>query len=67
MSSGEQDSAHVSKPAMRYPHGDDIVRQIVSKCEELTFDECKQFLDHGFVLVRNAFDRNIAKQVVEQA
>jgi hypothetical protein len=46
---------------------DAVVRQVVGQCQELTSAECADFLEHGFVLLRNAFDRKIAEEVVEQA
>ncbi len=47
--------------------GGGVVRQVVGRCQELTPSECEDFLEHGFVIVRNAFNRKIAEEVVEQA
>ena len=44
-----------------------VVQSVVSRCEELTPAECEHFLDHGYVLIRGAFSRGIATEVVEQA
>eukprot|EP01051_Picozoa_sp_SAG22_P023898 SAG22_NODE_6373_length_865_cov_0.821149_1_plen_248_part_10 len=44
-----------------------VVRSVVGRCQELTPAECEHFLDHGFVLVKGAFSRGLAAEVVEQS
>ena len=46
---------------------DAVVRQVIGRCQELTPAECEEFLSNGFVVIRSAFDRRIAEEVVEQA
>ena len=46
---------------------DAVVRQVIGRCQELTSAECEEFLSNGFVVIRSAFDRQIAEEVVEQA
>ena len=40
---------------------------VIERCAELTRDECEHFLSKGYVVIRNAFSRDIADQVVDQA
>ena len=44
-----------------------VAESVIARCGELTPTECRTFLEKGYVVIKGAFPREVARQVEEQA